>query len=470
MIGVISVNGSPRADVLPDGRLETWGIDSKTPLGRCFVHLSAFPSTARFSRPCRPSPSDGLGQRRHAVMVIAPMFLLLTPACGSQSTQAPRNAAPLAKNSRIKAITALQVSGARPRFSPAGTEVVFDRANVDGFYDVYRSDLSGRIIASLTDGHPGINQRHNGNAIFHPSGKFIIFISEESDHVRLEDKDLGDPGVGLYSNFWATDLEGRSFWKLTNIPIKKAVDDGIPSMAAVNPVFSADGSLFLWSERYAEGGRFNWGRWRIMATDFVITGGTPSLENERVVAYAAKGNYVTAMALLDARRLLLAGNLDGQHEYGMDQYIEDVDTHELANLTNTPLVWEEDSCVAPNGQIIYMSNIDAKDALDFSNPDWHQQPREREYYLMNQDGSGRERLTYFNDPSAPEYVGKRVVTAACSVSADGRYLAGTQGIDQRSDRVAQIDLRPVLIEFAAPLRATAQISPLDITAAESGGR
>src|SRR6266542_3658794 len=425
MIGVISVNGSPRADVLPDGRLETWGIDSKTPLGRCFVHLSAFPSTARFSRPCRPSPSDGLGQRRHAVMVIAPMFLLLTPACGSQSTQAPRNAAPLAKNSRIKAITALQVSGARPRFSPAGTEVVFDRANVDGFYDVYRSDLSGRIIASLTDGHPGINQRHNGNAIFHPSGKFIIFISEESDHVRLEDKDLGDPGVGLYSNFWATDLEG---------------------------------------------GRFNWGRWRIMATDFVITGGTPSLENERVVAYAAKGNYVTAMALLDARRLLLAGNLDGQHEYGMDQYIEDVDTHELANLTNTPLVWEEDSCVAPNGQIIYMSNIDAKDALDFSYPDWHQQPREREYYLMNQDGSGRERLTYFNDPSAPEYVGKRVVTAACSVSADGRYLAGTQGIDQRSDRVAQIDLRPVLIEFAAPLRATAQISPLDITAAESGGR
>ncbi len=165
MIGVISVNGSPRADVLPDGRLETWGIDSKTPLGRCFVHLSAFPSTARFSRPCRPSPSDGLGQRRHAVMVIAPMFLLLTPACGSQSTQAPRNAAPLAKNSRIKAITALQVSGARPRFSPAGTEVVFDRANVDGFYDVYRSDLSGRIIASLTDGHPGINQRHNGNGV-----------------------------------------------------------------------------------------------------------------------------------------------------------------------------------------------------------------------------------------------------------------------------------------------------------------
>lgn len=143
----------------------------------------------------------------------------------------------------------------------------------------------------------------------------------------------------------------------------------------------------------------------------------------------AKGNYVTLMGFTGHKQLLLAGNLDGQHEYGMDQYIYDIGAGTLTNLTNTPDFWEEDSHVFPQGRIIYMSNKDSRYKFNFNNANWASQPMERDYYLMNLDGSGKERLTYFNDPAAPEYVGRRVLAVASDVSPDGSLVAATLGVD-----------------------------------------
>ncbi len=358
-----------------------------------------------------------------------------------------------AKNKQVKSIRIIQQTGARPRFSPGGDLLVFDRPNADGFYDVYLSDLRGNVVASLTDHKRGINQRNNGNARFHPSGAFIVFVSEEERHFGVVFKHLADPGVGLYSNLWATDPKGSRFWRLTDTPIKKRLADRVESMAVVNPLFSPDGSMLLWTERYAEGGHGKWGRWRIKAADFVVSGGNPSLRNERVLFTPKTGNYVTAMGFLDPGRLVVAGNLDGQHEFGMDQYVYGLKSRETVDLTNTPEVWEEDSSVAPNGQIVYMTNIDSKYKFNFNNPNWPSQPVEREYYTMNGDGSRKQRLTYFNDPSAPEYVGNRTLVAASDVSPDGRYIAGTMGVDHGTgDKRENVVLKVILIECSSPLK------------------
>lgn len=360
------------------------------------------------------------------------------------------------KNTRIKNIKIIQQKGARPRFSPDGKLIVFDRKNPDGFYDVYIMDKGGKIINNLTHRKRGINQRHNGNAVFHPSGKYIVFISEEEKHWGLERTWLGDPGLGLYCNIWATTVQGNQFWKLTNIPIRQRPSDRIPIMGIVNPHFSPDGSKLVWTERYREGGGHltpSWGRWRIKWADFVAIKGQPKLVNEEVLYEPELGNYVTSMGFVDEHTLLLAGNLDDQHEYGMDQYLYDIESGNLiANLTQTTEYWEEDASIAPDGKtIIYMSNESSRYPLDFSNPNWPVQPREREFWITDKESSFRERLTYFNAPIAPEYLNRRIIVAASDISPDGKYLVGTLGVDYGDEDTADINLKIVLIEFKTPL-------------------
>ncbi len=358
----------------------------------------------------------------------------------------------IAKSDRVKSIVILQDAGARARFSPDSKLLVFDRPGNDGFYNVYVSDLQGNIVHSITAQKPGINHRNNGNARFDPAGRYIVFVSEEDRHFGQRAKALGDPGVGLYSNFWATDLEGNQFWKLTNVATKQSLLDGVPSMADVNPLFSPDGRAFLWTERYAEGGNNKWGKWRIKAARFSDDSGRPVLVSPYTLITPKSGNYITAMGFLSPSELLVAGNLDGQHEYAMDQYSYNFKTGNYVNFTQTPEAWDEDSCVAPNGQIIWMSNVNSKYHFDFSRADWPRQPVTRDYYLMDRDGKNKTQLTHFNDPDAPEYLGNRVLVAACNVSPDGRYLAGTIGVDQgKGDHRENVVLKVILIELNPPL-------------------
>ncbi len=359
-----------------------------------------------------------------------------------------------AANPRIASMQLIQTSGARPKWSPLGDRFVFDRrSTTDGYYDLFISDRNGQIVASLTSGRP-ITQRHNGNGIYRWNADGIVFISEVPEHYNDWGSAYGqvpftEPGVGLFNNLWATD--GWNFWQLTNIPIKMASDDGIAPFATVNPHFAPGNSMLVWTERYSDGGTNNWGLWRLKAADYAVGPNGPAISNERVLFTPSVGTYVTAMAFLGRRYLLVAGNLDGQQEYGMDLYILSLDTGTiLRNLTNTPTFWEEGSCVAPSGRIVYMTNADSRYTLDLTKT-WVGQPIERDYWMMNPDGLNKERLTYFNDPTAPEYQGWRSVTVVCDISPDGKTMAATVGRDYGDDTAAWVWWQIWLIEFKDPI-------------------
>lgn len=390
-----------------------------------------------------------LGNRLRAIVALS--FLVAAPwfssCAGTGPVRTEETLCP-AKNSRIRDIRVLQPEGARPRFSPSGDLVVFDRRNPDGYFDVYLSDLEGNIVGSLTEGKEGIGQKNNGNAVFHPGGAYVVFLSEEEGHYLEEYSWSGDPGIGLFCNLWATDPEGSRFYRLTDLPMKRGPADKTPVTAITNPLFSPDGSTLFWTERFDQGGR--WGKWRIKAARFRVENGTPALGDERVVFTPARGNYVTAMGFLSPEEMVVAGNLDGRHEYGMDQYIFNLETGELRNLTRTPEYWEEESSVTPGGKIVFMSNADSGYRFDFGDPAWWSQPMERDYYLMDPYGGGMERLTYFNDPQAPEYRGGLTLAVAADISPDGRMLAATLADGSgRAGRDARMTV--LLCEFAEPL-------------------
>ena len=357
------------------------------------------------------------------------------------------------KSPLIKRVRVIHQHGARPRFSPDGQFIIFDRKNRDGFADLYISDLNGGNIRPLTERKKAVVQRNNGNGIFHPLGRFIVFISETEHQFQKHVKSLGDPGLGLYCNLWACDIEGKDFWQLTNIPIKKSLQDKTPVVGIVNPHFSHDGQRLVWTERYDRGGHHNWGKWRVKIADFVITDKRPMLQNIRELlcaeAFGPACNYVTAMAFFpEDQQLLVAGNLDGQHEYGMDLYVFSLNTGKCVNLLHSPETWEEGSAISPDGKyLVYMSNVTSSNKLDFNDPKWTMQPREREYWIMRADGSRKERLTHFNDKAAPESVGRRTIVAALDFSPDGQYLVGTLGVDFGTDEKASLELKVVLIEI-----------------------
>jgi len=354
------------------------------------------------------------------------------------------------RNPRVDDITILQQPGARPHWAPDGRQLLYDRRGRDGYADVLLTDLKGRTV-NLTSGKRGIGQKNNGNAVFHPSGDYIVLVSEVSEHFGARNKIYGDPGLGLFSNLWAMNREGSKYWQLTDIPIRKHLFGKTPVMGVVNPHFSQDGSKLMWTERY-DGKSGGWGKWRIKMASFVVADGRPRLENERTVVVPKKGNYVTGMGFLDPDRLLVAGNLSGQHEWGMDQYVYDLRTGDLRNLTSTPDYWEEGSAISPKSKrIVYMTNRDSRYELDRSNRNWSTQPMERDYWLMTRDGEDKERLTYFNEPSAPEFLGGRTIVAACEFSPDGRYLAGTLGIDHGTGKQRQMTLKVVLIRLKEAL-------------------
>ena len=351
----------------------------------------------------------------------------------------------------VRSVRVLSEGGGRVDFDPSGSDrIAFDRKGPDGYYDLYTIRADGTDRVSVTDGKPGVWQRNNGNPCWHPSGKYLVFQSEHPKHFGLRDKWASNPGVGCYSELWASDPFGREFRQLTFHTVKERLFDGRKVSAVLNPRFSHDGNTLVWTERYDRGGK--WGKWRIWMADFILDAVPgPTLRDRRIVFTPSgnMGNYVTCTGVThDNRKLLLAGNLSGRNhdEFGMDLYLYDLATKRLEDLTRDMEEWTEGAAVMPDGKrIIYMSNKGRP--LDFDDKHWYWQKRRREYRIMNLDGTGKRQVTHFNTVGCPEYRGRPVIVADCAWSPDGRRLAATIGEDMSTGDKADIHLRVAVVTF-----------------------
>jgi hypothetical protein len=363
-----------------------------------------------------------------------------------------------ARDPRILDWTILHSNGARPRVSPDGAWLVYDRREPDGRTQVYCSRTDGTDEVPITPGLPGLPgvvagaQTSCGNARFHPGGRFIVFQAAEYPHFLFDQPLIEDPGIGLYASFWAYDLETAAVTRLTTTaPIKQLPFDGLPSLGVANVHFSADGARMIFSARWEESPNlgapdFKFGRWYVAQADVIADGRRLALDNVRplFVPSDPAANYVTYMGAFANGDLLIAGNLDGQHEYGMDLYRTGAAGQ--VNLTNTSEKWEEDATILPSGTVVFMSDEASPYTLDRTQ-NWAFQPNVRDYWIATP--TGKKRLTWFNDPSAPEYRGRRVRVAAVEAAPDGRTLYGTL-VDDLSQEPEQA--RPVLRVLRIRLR------------------
>jgi len=100
----------------------------------------------------------------------------------------------------------------------------------------------------------------------------------------------------------------------------------------------------------------------------------------------------------------------------LDIYLFDLATQRLTNLTNTPNIWDEHAQISPDGEKIVWAS-----SAGYPTDPNHPEAVSLDLWLMNVDGTEKKRLTYFNDPSAPEYLG-RVAAGDSTFSPDGKEI------------------------------------------------
>lgn len=312
-----------------------------------------------------------------------------------------------------------------------------------GYYDIFVMRPDGSNLQYLTRNTADCPQKHNGNPVWHPEENSIVFTAEK-EGTPLEMDNWAIPGKGINCNLWAMDTCGETFFPLTSYP------DSFPPVGVIHPQFSHSGRKLLWAERRFYGDSFG-GGWILKLADFNFDSGCPYLSNIEILLPGEQSCFYESHGFsADDRRILFSGNLlSGQVSIGLDIYELDLESGELIRLTESFTDWDEHAHYSPdNKKIAWMSSTDFDIIWGDILGDGWQKYLITELWLMNSNGSGKQRITHFNTPGYPEYLqGRRVIVSDSSWSPDGKKLVACLAYSSLTNREQITGSRLVIIEF-----------------------
>ena len=322
---------------------------------------------------------------------------------------------------QVKELRKSAIQGLR-RISPDGTRFLVNKEDEAGIAQVYVGTSRGSGLTCITCVHrPGgpKAERFKMQPHWHPSGQWIVLAAERDEYspppILRWSKDYveGQLQNGIWMDMYAVSPDGSKWHELVDFPGVNGEPGGY-----TGPVFTPDGERAVWSQivsgnvvRYRP-----FGRWELIMADFDVKDGVPRWSNLRDITPAGMHWNEPGGFGPDNVSLLFSGSVE-KNARGMDQYILNIDTGELKNLTRTPSVWDEHGALSPDGKkIIFMSahpyRADPRSSTVLS--------IRTEFMLMNRDGSGLIQLTHFREPGYPEYSRRGGIAANAVWSPDGR--------------------------------------------------
>ncbi len=344
---------------------------------------------------------------------------------------------------RVKSITTIVEYGKSLDWSHSKNLILSAGKQYDGYYDVYVIKPDGTNLQYLTHGREGCPQKHNGNPAWHPSGEYIVFTAEK-EGTPYEMDNWAIPGKGINCDLWVMNEKGEDFFRLTHHP------DTEPSIGIIHPQFSHNGKKLLWAERRSYGNSFG-GGWVLKLADFNTNQDYPYLAHIETLTPGEQNCFYESHGFSnDDRCVLFSGNLlSGQVSIGLDIYELDLETNELKRLTESDDDWDEHAHYSPDGKkIAWMSSTEFDIAWGDILGDGWQKYLITELWLMNSDGSEKQRMTYFNEPGYPEYMGgRRVVVSDSSWGPDGNKIVACVAYSSAVDREQITGVKMVMIEF-----------------------
>ncbi|MBE9479180.1 MAG: PD40 domain-containing protein, partial [Chloroflexi bacterium] len=322
----------------------------------------------------------------------------------------------------VKSITVLvDEIGGRVDWSHESDLIAFSKTSEDGYFDLYIMNPDGTNQRCLTCDKPQVPQKNNGQPAWHPSGEFIVFQAQDPDlevppSVQYLEAYMTQGGAGIHNNLWLTNKNGTEFFQLTHIKSGEGT---------LHPHFSHDGSKLFWTEREKCD---NGGQWILKIADFVVNDTGPHLENE--ISFRPRGEeetfYESHGFTLDDRKVIFSADFGRADKFDMDIWIMDLETLELTQLTDSIYVWDEHAQISPDGKkIIWISS----QGYEWPASEEWTQALKTDYWIMDIDGSNKQRLTFFNEPGYPEYdQQERIIAADSSWNEDGTKIVATLGV------------------------------------------
>ena len=349
---------------------------------------------------------------RFAVLALSLATALIAGALGS--------AAPAVQ------VEILVEDGGRVAWSHARNLIAFDRKSSTGTFEIYTIHPDGSNEQCLTCGRSGLPRSHRGNPAWHPSGEYLAFQAHDPTLAggrRPMESYIGTPGLGINNDIWLMKADGTHVWRITRVKAGGGV---------LHPHFSHDGRLLLWSAIVDPSVRGLGGQWAIKIADIVLTEAGPSPARSRALRPGDLQLYETHGFSPDDRHILFSGAPRRGDYFDLEIYAFDLATSRLTQLTRNH-EWDEHAQFTADGKrIVWASSEGVAQRKD---------PRDLklDYWIMNDDGSGRQRLTRFNDPSAPEFR-PGTVAADFEFGPDGKTVVAKLGAVGRGETVLLIRL------------------------------
>jgi Tol biopolymer transport system component len=289
----------------------------------------------------------------------------------------------------------LQELGGRVSWQGRQNLIAFDAGGKEGRSDVYRAGLDGSDKRCLTCGRTDVPPLQNGNPEWHPSGDFIVFQAQDPN-LKLPPGPLGNflasPGIGINNNIWLMKADGSKFRQVTRVQNRGG---------SLHPQFSPDGKKICWSEIIRPGGRMG-GQWAIKLGDFLVEKGEPVVKNIQTLTPGNFELYETHGFSPDDQKLIFSVVPRGKYYFDMEIYTCDLSTQRLTRLTENE-EWDEHAHYSPDGRwIVWMSSAGVPQVKTRSFLEMARNPLKTDVWIMKADGSDKRRLTYFNNPKAPE--------------------------------------------------------------------
>ena len=284
--------------------------------------------------------------------------------------------------------------------------IAYSAKGDDGYYDIHTANPDGSNDSCLTCLLFPLSEKHIAVPSWHPGGNWLLMTVEKPVHAGSSFDAL--PGLGSYTDIWIMNRAATKTYKLF-----ETVNDN--DHGVILPRFSHDGKKILWTDRKAAANILvptqTAGYWTIKVADFSFcaSDSIPSISNIQTIEPMSNYFYEGYGFSNDDHRIIFCSNLNKPSFFDENIYTIDISGSNMSQLTTSD--YNEHAWFTPDGnQIVWMTNAQAS-----SGTDW---------WMMNSDGSNKRRLTYFNEPSNPQYAGHAVWCGLVSFSPDGKTFVG----------------------------------------------
>ena len=293
--------------------------------------------------------------------------------------------------------------------------VAYNKPDKKGNYKIFLSDSAGNHEKPIT--YSGWrSDRHQWAEEWYPSGEFLFCYVEKEEYVKEKGHKRkpvdATPGYGAYTDLWLLKRDGTKAWQLTNLP--NNYNSGI-----IHSAISDDGTMFAWSERIKAPKLSNMnlaaGAYVFRVADFIFDS-VPHFNNIRTFQPGGvlAGSELDGISK-DKTTLSFYSTFETKNLFATPIYTLNIITGEIKRLTTESFA--QAPTFTPDGKrLVYMTGVScAIFPFEIQGADW---------WIMNVDGSDKQRLTYMNVKDNPQSVNHYRLAGCISFVSNNSFLGG----------------------------------------------